>query len=246
MASQSSRKTNLCQYKSLSAHVFMRKIASILSSKYSCLVSSQGPTRRNVEENGFQRTASMTNGDTFGFMHLVENRLLAVSGMDAAPTVYLYAQSTSVPQHGFAWLCSQPTEPCRWSLHHRWYETHKGSQAPHGSRSCVYFVKQSRFLIMEHPNLIAVLYPHQSSPGAIAAIVAPENASLHVPFHKEPASSLWSEEPTWDPEESNKPSLNQIDREVLQLTFNHRPKGNEGFCLGRDKSKCDIFLPPKI
>ncbi|EER41982.1 conserved hypothetical protein [Histoplasma capsulatum H143] len=96
---------------------------------------------------------------------------------------------------------------------------------------------------MEHPNLIAVLYPHQSSPGAIAAIAAPENASLHIPFHKEPASSLWSEEPTWDPEESNKPSLSQIDREVLQLTFNHRPKGNEGFCLGRDKSKCDIFLP---
>ncbi|QSS59195.1 serine/threonine protein kinase [Histoplasma capsulatum] len=90
---------------------------------------------------------------------------------------------------------------------------------------------------MEHPNLIAVLYPHQSSPGAIAAIVAPENASLHVPFHKEPASSLWSEEPTWDPEESNKPSLNQIDREKNIVKFYPEIGGHEP-CLYMDYLPC--------
>lgn len=45
----------------------------------------------------------MPNGDTFGFMHLVEYRLLAVSGMDATPTVYTPNQHLprSMGVHGF-------------------------------------------------------------------------------------------------------------------------------------------------
>ncbi|KLJ13210.1 hypothetical protein EMPG_11864 [Blastomyces silverae] len=100
---------------------------------------------------------------------------------------------------------------------------------------------------MEHPDLVAVLYAYHRSPDAIAAITAPENASMHIPArHKEepPPPSLRSRDPTPEREESDDESSNYLNNEALQLTFSHRPKkGNQGFCLGRDKNRCDIYLP---
>ncbi|KKZ64590.1 hypothetical protein EMCG_09486 [[Emmonsia] crescens] len=100
---------------------------------------------------------------------------------------------------------------------------------------------------MEDPNLIAWLYPYDRSPHAINAITDPDNSSLHFPpmLQKDAAPSLQSRESTPEREDNNEEHLNYLYDEGLQLTFSNRPKGDKGFCLGRDKEKCDIFLPDK-
>ncbi|PGG98119.1 serine/threonine protein kinase [Blastomyces parvus] len=100
---------------------------------------------------------------------------------------------------------------------------------------------------MEHPDLVAVLHAYQRSPGAVATIAASENAWLHIPprSQEEPLPpSLRSRDPTPELEEGEDEYSNYLDHEALQLTFSHRPKnGNQGFCLGRDRSRCDIYIP---
>ncbi|EEQ90604.2 serine/threonine protein kinase [Blastomyces dermatitidis ER-3] len=86
-------------------------------------------------------------------------------------------------------------------------------------------------LIMEHPDLVAVLYPYQQSSDAIAAITAPENASLHIPaMHQaeQPSLSLRSRDATPEPEENNYESFSYRNKDALRLTFSHRPKQATG------------------
>ncbi|KAL2362190.1 hypothetical protein RJZ56_004933, partial [Blastomyces dermatitidis] len=84
---------------------------------------------------------------------------------------------------------------------------------------------------MEHPDLVAVLYPYQQSSDAIAAITAPENASLHIPaMHQaeQPSLSLRSRDATPEPEENNYESFSYRNKDALRLTFSHRPKQATG------------------
>ncbi|OAX82485.1 serine/threonine protein kinase [Emergomyces africanus] len=96
---------------------------------------------------------------------------------------------------------------------------------------------------MENPNLIARIYPFQKSPDAVRAINDPGNSSRHLTpiLKKEVAVEPRSRDST--PERDFRGDLDHLYLAGLELTFDNRPKGDKGFCIGRDAGKCDILLP---
>ncbi|EGE81476.2 serine/threonine protein kinase [Blastomyces dermatitidis ATCC 18188] len=112
------------------------------------------------------------------------------------------------------------------------HETNKDSRTPHDSGLCLCSLSNKAALIMEHPDLVAVLYPYQQSSDAIAAITAPENASLHIPaMHQaeQPSLSLRSRDATPEPEENNYESFSYRNKDALRngTTVFYDGKGGE-------------------